>query len=177
MASRARPSTIPAMTGAAKTDSPMEATIDLPDLTATWALAGRLARLWRVGDVVALHGDLGAGKTELARAAIRAATGEAVEVPSPTFTLVQTYQTPTAPVWHFDLYRIADPDEVIELGWTEARADGVALIEWPDRLGTMLPGDRLDVELEQAASSDARNALLRAGPAWRDRFSKLVGGS
>lgn len=171
------PSTIPAMIRAVKTDSPMEATIDLPDLAATWALARRLAGLWRAGDVVALHGDLGAGKTELARAAIRTAMGAAVEVPSPTFTLVQTYQTPTAPVWHFDLYRIADPDEVIELGWTEARADGVALIEWAERLGTMLPDDRLDIVLEQAASSDARTALLRAGPAWGDRFSKLVGGS
>ena len=165
------------MTGAAKTDSATEITIDLPDLAATWALAGRLAGLWRTGDVIALYGDLGAGKTELARAAIRAAMGETVEVPSPTFTLVQTYRTPTAPVWHFDLYRIADPDEVIELGWTEARADGVALIEWPDRLGAMLPDDRLDIVLEEAASFDARTALLRGGPAWRDRFSTLVGGS
>ena len=125
-------------------------------------------------DVIALAGDLGVGKTELARAAIRAATAETVEVPSPTFTLVQTYDAARAPIWHFDLYRLADPDEVIELGWWEARTDAVALVEWPDRLGALLPVDHLAIELKDGASQEARTALITGGRGWRGRWSGLV---
>ncbi len=119
---------------------PSKATTDtailaLPDQAATEVLAVRLAAVLRPGDLIALGGDLGAGKTTLARALIRAAAGAEIEVPSPTFTLVQVYDLPIGAVWHFDLYRLSGPDEVIELGWDEARAEGVALVEWPDRLG------------------------------------------
>jgi tRNA threonylcarbamoyladenosine biosynthesis protein TsaE len=97
-------------------------TLDLPDEAATAALAARLAALLRPGDIVLLAGDLGAGKSFLARALIRAAAGEPeLEVPSPTFTLVQSYDLPAGELWHFDLYRLAAPDEVLELGWDEAR--------------------------------------------------------
>ena len=122
-------------------------TLALPDQAATEALAARIQPLLRPGDVVALGGDLGAGKTVLARALIRAAAGAEVEVPSPTFTLVQAYELPAGTIWHFDLYRLSGPDEVIELGWDEARGEGIALVEWPDRLGPLLPTDRLEIIL------------------------------
>src|SRR5262245_32695735 len=97
-------------------------------------------------DVVALQGGLGVGKTTLARAILRAATGDpGLIVPSPTFTLVEVYETPLGPFWHFDLYRLEAPQQVLELGWEEARADGVALVEWAERLGPLLPGEGLTV--------------------------------
>ncbi len=147
-------------------------TIDLPDEDATAAFAGRLAPLLRAGDVVALRGDLGAGKTALARAVVRALAGEGTEVPSPTFTLVQIYGAPPAPVWHFDLYRLSDPGEVEELGWDEARADGIALVEWPDRLGPLAPEDRLDLTLAVTGET-ARRAVLAGGASWADRIARL----
>lgn len=121
-------------------------TFSLPDEAATAALGQRLAAAARPGDVIALYGDLGAGKTTLARALIRQLAGPETEAPSPTFTLVQTYATPGLPVWHFDLYRLENPGEARELGLEEA-VDGLALIEWPERLGRDLPRMRLEVRL------------------------------
>lgn len=121
-------------------------TFSLPDEAATAALGQRLAAAARPGDVIALYGDLGAGKTTLARALIRTLAGPETEAPSPTFTLVQTYATPGLPVWHFDLYRLENPGEARELGLEEA-VDGLALIEWPERLGRDLPRMRLEVRL------------------------------
>lgn len=146
---------------------------DLPDEAATRALARRLAVVLRPGDVVALHGDLGAGKTAFARALIRALVGdEGEEVPSPTFTLVQTYALPDATVWHFDLYRLSEANEVIELGWEEAR-QGIVLVEWPDRLGPLLPADRFDLTLGFGASPDARVATLAGHGAAARRLDRL----
>ena len=131
----------------------------LPDEAATERLGGALARRLRPRDVVALQGGLGAGKTTLARAILRAASGDPrLIVPSPTFTLVETYDTPRGVFWHFDLYRLEQPDQVFELGWEEARADGIALVEWADRLGPLLPRDRLTVTL--AIEGDGRRAEL-----------------
>lgn len=125
------------MTDAAETPI---ATALLPDMAATRRLADRLALALAPGDVVALVGDLGAGKTELARAIIRAFTADPeAEVPSPTFTLVQTYDSLETTLWHFDLYRLEAPDDALELGIEEALEDGISLIEWPDRLGSWLP--------------------------------------
>ena len=121
-------------------------TFPLADEAGTAALGTRLARLARPGDVIALYGDLGAGKTTLARALIRTLAGPGTEAPSPTFTLAQTYATPGLPIWHFDLYRLEDPGEARELGLEEA-VDGLALIEWPERLGRDLPRMRLEVRL------------------------------
>src|SRR5579884_1615816 len=149
--------------------------IDLPDEAATTALAARLAEQARPGDVIALRGDLGSGKTTFARAFIRA-LGGGEEVPSPSFTLVQLYELAAATVWHFDLYRLRSPEEAWELGIEEAFAGGIALIEWPERLGALLPERRLD----DAARTDRGRCLNgrrrgRGGGRWPP-FSRNAGG-
>lgn len=102
--------------------------------------AADYARTLVPGDVVLLHGDLGAGKSVFARAVIRTLCADAaLAVPSPTFTLVQTYDSPLAPIWHFDLYRLEDPEDVYETGWEEALSGGLVLVEWPERLGALAP--------------------------------------
>jgi tRNA threonylcarbamoyladenosine biosynthesis protein TsaE len=132
----------------------------LPDEAATERLGASLAKRLRPRDVVALQGGLGVGKTTLARAILRAASGDpALIVPSPTFTLVEIYDTPVGVFWHFDLYRLETPEQVFELGWEEARADGMALVEWAERLGTLLPRERLTVTL--AMEGDGRRADLQ----------------
>jgi len=150
----------------------------LADLAATRRLAERVAAAARPGDVIALSGPLGVGKTEFARAFIRALArrhGKAPpdEVPSPTFTLVQTYDLGAVAVWHFDLYRLERPDDAAELGLDEALADGIALIEWPERLGGMLPRGRLDIALSYAGPGkpQAREAILTDRGDWRARLS------
>ncbi|MCB9990285.1 MAG: tRNA (adenosine(37)-N6)-threonylcarbamoyltransferase complex ATPase subunit type 1 TsaE [Rhodospirillales bacterium] len=112
----------------------------------TARIASDLAAQLTPGDVLCLRGDLGMGKSVFARALIRAlANNPALEVPSPTFTLVQTYDTAQGPLWHFDLYRIEDEEEIYELGWEEALCDAITLIEWPQRAENALPPDRLDI--------------------------------
>ncbi len=141
----------------------------LPDLAATEALAGSVALLARPGDAVLLDGPLGAGKTAFARAFLRAASGDpALEVPSPTFTLVQSYETPHFTAHHFDLWRLDGPIGMAELGWDEARED-LVLVEWPDRLGPLRPADGLEIVLAWSAG-EARTARL-AG--WPDRIGQL----
>lgn len=133
--------------------------LSLPDEAATERLGSALAARLRPRDLVALEGGLGAGKTTLARAILRAAAGDpGLIVPSPTFTLVEVYETPHGNFWHFDLYRLEAPEQVFELGWEEARADGVALVEWAERLGGLLPHDRLTVRL--AIEGEGRRASL-----------------
>ena len=141
--------------------------LDLADETATAALGQRLARACEPGDLIALSGDLGAGKSTLARALIRERAGAEIDVPSPTFTLVQTYETPGLAIWHFDLYRLKQAGEARELGLTEA-VDGLALIEWPERLGPHLPQTRLDVSLD--FSPDGRIARLTDHHDWSTRI-------
>jgi tRNA threonylcarbamoyladenosine biosynthesis protein TsaE len=160
--------------------------IHLPGPVDTDALGRRLAAALVAGDVVALTGDLGAGKTALARALIRAlprpdgSDADAAEVPSPTFTLVQSYDRrladgTAATLWHFDLYRLGDPDEVDELGWEDALAEGAILIEWPDRLGRRLPAARLDVTLGFDDAGTGRLAVLQsAAGAWSARLDRLA---
>lgn len=144
---------------------------DLPDLAATTALAEKLAPLLRSGDVIALHGGLGAGKTTFSRALISALLGQETEVPSPTYTLVQTYDGPDFPVFHFDLYRLNSPDEVDELGWDETQ-DGLALIEWPDQAGSRLPAWRLDLTLD--LTGEIRVARLEPrGEDWQTRLHEF----
>jgi tRNA threonylcarbamoyladenosine biosynthesis protein TsaE len=145
-------------------------TLALPDPAATDALGARIAAALRPGDAVLLEGPLGAGKSALARAVLRALLGDpALHVPSPTFTLLQTYDAPIGPllhvpVAHFDLWRLDGPKAVVELGWDEAR-EGVVLVEWPDRLGELRPDDALLVSLAYAGE-DARTARLEG---WADR--------
>ena len=142
-------------------------TIDLPDEAATAALGTRLGRVARRGDVIALIGDLGAGKTTLARGLIRELAGAETEAPSPTFTLVQTYAAPGLTIWHFDLYRLNHLAEVRELGLEEA-VEGLALIEWPERLGRDLPLARLEVRL--SFSGQGRIAQLADFADWSTRI-------
>jgi len=147
------------------------AILELDGEADTVRLAERLASMTGPGDMIALTGDLGTGKTVLARALIRARTRPDEEVPSPTFTLVQVYETDAEPAYHFDLYRIEDTEEIYELGFEEALSDGVVLVEWPDRLGTLLPSDRLDVELQQGAGPDRRIARLTGRGYWIARMT------
>ena len=138
--------------------SPRLAPLLLPDEAATQDLGRTLARAVRPGDALCLTGPLGAGKSTLARALIRALTTPDEEVPSPTFTLVQFYETADFPLAHFDLYRLSDPDEAYEIGLDEALDDGVALIEWPQRLEGRLPATRLDIDI--ALDGDARRVTI-----------------
>jgi tRNA threonylcarbamoyl adenosine modification protein YjeE len=148
--------------------------VPLPGLAATHALAARLAALLRPGDVVALEGDLGVGKSELARAVIRCRAGADIEVPSPTFTIVQAYELPDLTVIHADLYRLAAADEFPELGLDEALERTALLIEWPERADDHLPIDRLTIHLRMV-DAEAREATLAAGSAWRQRLALLAG--
>lgn len=131
------------------------------------AIAGAL----RKGDAVCLTGPLGAGKSVMARGIIGRLAPDEGEVPSPTFTLVQFYQGEKLNLAHFDLYRLERPDEAFELGLDEALADGVAVIEWADRLGRHLPRNRLDVDI--TADGASRHVSLRPHGAWEDRALAL----
>ncbi|MBY0272893.1 MAG: tRNA (adenosine(37)-N6)-threonylcarbamoyltransferase complex ATPase subunit type 1 TsaE [Alphaproteobacteria bacterium] len=122
----------------------------------TAVVARSLALKLRPGDVVLLRGELGAGKSTFARALIQALCGEETIVPSPTFTLVQTYEASEFTLWHFDLYRLNSPEEVYELGIEEALQRGVCLIEWPDRLGSHLPKIYREIELQYGSQYHER---------------------
>ena len=140
--------------------------------TDTARFAGDLAKKLRPGDIVFLEGDLGMGKSVFARALIRALADEPdLDVPSPTFTLVQVYETGKGPVWHFDLYRIKSPEEIWELGWEEALAGGIILVEWPSRLGNGLaPADRLTLGFT-ANPQQPEQRVIRITPfgTWENR--------
>jgi len=146
--------------------------VDLPDEAATAAFAARISELAEVGDVIALKGDLGCGKTSFARSFIRA-RGGAEEVPSPTFTLVQIYELTPAAIWHFDLYRIKSSEEAWELGIEDAFSEGISLIEWPERLGPLLPRRRLEIEFLFGGRPDERRALIDASESWRQRLAGI----
>jgi tRNA threonylcarbamoyladenosine biosynthesis protein TsaE len=149
-------------------------TLALPDPEATHALAADLARAAEPGLAILLSGPLGAGKSELARAFVRAWLGDPdAEVPSPTFTLVQAYEAERGAVWHCDLYRLGDADEAMELGLLEAFSEAVVLIEWPDRLGPHLPADRLELGLEICNGSDTRTARLTPHGRWVGRRDQI----
>jgi len=147
--------------------------INLPNEAATAALAARLAAIACIGDVVALTGELGAGKTAFARAFIHARGVVDDDIPSPTFTLVQVYETAGAAIWHFDLYRLTAADEAWELGIEEAFACGISLIEWPERLGPLLPRHRLEIALEFGDRPEARQAAIRGDASWRARLQSI----
>src|SRR6185295_12644825 len=129
-----------------------------------------IAGALRPGDAVALKGDLGTGKTTLARAILRA-LGVRENVPSPTFTLVQSYDTAQLCVRHFDLYRIEKPSEMDELGLDEALDEGAALIEWPERAGARLPHDALHVAL--TLNQTGRMARLGGSLRWAKRLNEM----
>ena len=163
--------------------------IELSDFAATQRFGGLLAAQLKAGDVIALSGALGTGKSALARAIIQAVAPTEDDVPSPTFTLVQHYALADGtPLWHLDLYRIDDAQDAMALGLDDAFVDAVCLIEWPDRLKKFLPKTNLSIHLyadETADESDdtadnvepgssVRFADVTAPPHWADRITGLV---
>lgn len=148
----------------------MIATLHLADAAASEALGARLATLVRGGDVVTLAGPLGAGKTSIARGLL-AALGLVGEAPSPSFAIVQPYESPEVrlPVSHIDLYRLDDPEEVAELGLDDVRGDSLLLIEWPERAGEGAWPDALALTLVPAADG-GRALTVRVPAAWEARW-------
>ncbi len=142
---------------------PFDFVLDLPDPGATDRFAARLADLVPPGSCLLLSGPIGAGKSHFARAFIRHRLGYRGDIPSPSFTLVQTYESPAEEVWHADLYRLSHPDEVLELGLEQAFGRAICLIEWPDRLGNLAPRDALHLTL--SAQAEGRVARLSGAPA------------
>ncbi len=141
--------------------------LDLPTLADTEALAARIAAIARPGDAILLSGPLGAGKSAFARAFLRAACGNpALEVPSPSYTLVQSYELPGFRAHHMDLWRLDGPESVLELGWDDM-TDDVVLVEWPDRLGDLQPADALRISFAHGEGA-ARLATLSG---WAERLA------
>ena len=140
---------------------------------ATAALAARLAPHLVAGDVVALRGELGTGKTTFARALIHT-LGSAEPVPSPTFTLAQIFETATATVWHFDFYRLQQPEDAFEIGIEEAFATAISVIEWPERAQALLPADRLVLQFRYGDAADERIVKITAQGAWKARLAKIA---
>lgn len=154
----------------------MPRTWTLPEAAepAVLRLAHLIALKIRLGDTLALSGDLGAGKTTLARALIRAVLGDVdAEVPSPTFALVQTYDAPRVALAHIDLYRLADESEALELGIADLAERGVVIIEWPERAPSLLGPDRLDIALTESADADQRHVTITAHGTWEARLDRL----
>lgn len=145
----------------------------LSDEDATAALASRIAPYLTVGDTLLLEGDIGAGKSAFARALIRARLDRMEDVPSPTFTLVQTYEDDDAEIWHCDLYRLTHPDEALELGLDDAFETAICLIEWPDRLGDVAPKFALTLSFE---AQEGQHHVTISGPdPWANRLRGLNG--
>ncbi len=145
-------------------------------LAGTAALAGEIADLLKPGDIIALGGTLGAGKTAFARALVRHLAREDIDVPSPTYNLLLTYDFDDFCLYHYDLYRLESPEEAFELDIDEAFDTGVSLIEWPGRLGKYLPEDHLLIEIrpEEEADEEARIFRFYGDDAWRRRLTKLA---
>jgi tRNA threonylcarbamoyladenosine biosynthesis protein TsaE len=122
----------------------------------TETFAQQVSKKLQPQDIVLLKGDLGAGKSTFARALIQSLCGKDTDVPSPTFTLVQTYETHAFTLWHFDLYRIQHPEEIRELGIEEAYRSGVSLIEWPERLGSYMPKKVIEIEIKYGSDENER---------------------
>ncbi len=155
-------------------------TIHLASTEATDALAHRLAPRLSPGDILLLEGDIGAGKTHFARALIQArlaAAGRAEDVPSPTFTLVQTYETGDTEIWHADLYRLAGPEEVWELGLEDAFRKAICVVEWPDRLGPSRPADALTLRFAALPDDTRRLTVSAGGPRARALLGALGSGA
>lgn len=136
-------------------------TLIQPDLL---TLAQPLAKALRKGDAIALWGDLGVGKTTFARVLIQTLVGEEIDVPSPTFTLIQTYDSTHGEIWHCDLYRLKEPEEAFELGLEDAFHDAICLIEWPERLGNLLPQRRIDITFKILDETTREINVTLVGP-------------
>lgn len=152
-------------------------TLHLSTADDTARLATRLGASLRAGDVLLLDGPIGAGKTHFARALIRSLLAAPEDVPSPTFTLVQSYDGPECEIWHSDLYRLGHPDEVVELGLTDAFDTAICLVEWPDRLGDLAPDSALTLAFAPGPEEEARAVAISWQDArWDDRMKELADG-
>lgn len=129
-----------------------------------------LSQILAMGDVVALTGDLGAGKTTLSRGIIQALCGD-LDVPSPTYTIVQTYECGAFELWHCDLYRLERPDDIFELGLFDAMDDCVCLIEWPDRMGEHLLESALTIDIQ--FEGDGRRLTMSGNTPWQERLAHV----
>lgn len=148
-------------------------TSDCPDQTCS--VAQRLAPLLGPGDTLLLSGDIGAGKTHFARCLIQSLLTTPEDVPSPTYTLVQSYPGGDAEIWHADLYRLTDPNEVFELGLVDAFDSAICLVEWPDRLGDLAPKDALHLKLSTADDSETRLLTFEwQDPTWASRVKEAL---
>lgn len=144
-----------------------------PDETAQLAI--RLGAGLIAGDTLLLEGEIGAGKSHFARALIQSRLAEAEDVPSPTFTIVQAYDLPDCELWHADLYRLGDPDQIVELGLLDAFQTAICLVEWPDRLEDLAPPDALTMRLESLDTSDRRNITFTwTNPRWSSRIAQAL---
>lgn len=143
----------------------------LPSAPDTERLASQLAHLVRPGDTLLLDGPIGVGKTHFARALIQERLGKAEDVPSPTYTLVQSYGDGDDEIWHADLYRLTHPDEILELGLEDAFGRSICLVEWPERLGGHVPPDALWLRLRD--EGEGRRVSL-GGRGWEERLQKLA---
>ena len=155
-------------------DPEAQLSFDIADEAGTEALAAKVAGAAAAGDVISLVGDLGLGKTVFARAFIRALCGPHEEVPSPTFTLLQTYGAGRWEIYHFDFYRLSHPDEALEIGVEEAFSGGVSLIEWGERLGPLLPTDYLEVKLQPGLTANGRRITLTGHGYWRAKLGEGI---
>lgn len=141
----------------------------------TGALAQSLGAHVGAGDVVLLEGDIGAGKTHFARSLIQTLLPEPEDVPSPTFTLVQIYDTSKFEIWHADLYRLTSPDEVVELGLTDAFQDALCLVEWPDRLAELTPENALIMSFKMGEQEGVRTLSIRSNDTgWQSILRGLI---
>ena len=149
-------------------------TIELPNESATHSLARTLASLFNRGEQLALKGDLGSGKTVFVRAFVKSLCGQSTDVPSPTFTLLQTYDTMDGrELFHYDLYRLKRPDEALELDIDYAFAEGITLIEWPEKVSLFLPDDHLKIKLSYGQTEFERIAVINAEENWSKRLRKI----
>lgn len=153
----------------------LDLTLTSPDETA--GLARRIAAHCQAGDILLLEGDIGAGKTHFARTLIQSLLAVPEDVPSPTFTLIQTYEAPDFEIWHSDLYRLTSPDEVVELGMLDAFEDALCLVEWPDRLAELEPKAALRLRFTMQDTRGQRHAHLSATASrWDAVFKDLQNG-
>jgi len=149
--------------------------VSLEDLVDTSLFAGGVAKFVKKGDVIALQGDLGSGKTTFVNFFINFLSSEFVQVTSPTFNLVQIYETETCPVWHFDLYRLKKVDEIYEAGIEQALVEGISLIEWPEIADKVLPPDRLNLKIN-IGKGEKRIVNITGYGNWKDNIKQVISG-
>lgn len=138
------------------------------------AFAGKLANILKKGDILHLQGDLGAGKSTFARALIRTALqDEDLPVPSPTFTLLQTYDHKPCSIWHYDLYRLSSVEEIYEIGFEEGIENAINLVEWPERLEGLTDKTALKIQLDHQNQSSRKLSIESQNPNWQNRFKDL----